>query len=358
MMRLVQIGLSGWGFNWATDIVPQVKEAAIVGCVYRDPHRFAETRARWPDPNVPFFASLENALEETDADGVLVLTTTDSHAPLVEKALSLERHVLVEKPFVTAVEEGTALAQLAAERGLILMVNQNFRFFPAAQRAAQIIHRAEFGRLASIAVRFSKTMAYPNAERARRHHETQQPMIVDLAIHHFDLMRMVIGAEPVSVYCTGWNLAGSAFRDPANAAAIVTFNNGVVVTWHASWEGRGDQTTFSGDWSMQCERASTRWACRGDRDVSLDGDRLTVVDAAGASHAEVLPKPRLFGRAAALDAFVTAANTGKTGPLFPSASDNLGSIGLMEAALQSHATGKVIAVPHQLSSVRPASRVL
>lgn len=344
-MRLVQIGLGGWGLNWATEIVPQVARATIVGCVFRDPDRVSDTRARWPDPNVPFFPSLEDAIDETKADGVLVLTTTDAHASLVNTALSLGCHVLVEKPFVPTLEEGRALAQLACERGLILMVNQNFRFFPAAQRAAQIVQRAEFGQLGSVAIRFNKCMAYPSPDRARRHQDMRQPMIMDLGIHHFDLMRMVIGTEPRSVYCTGWNVAGSAFRDPANATAILTFDNGVVVTWHASWEGRGDQTTFSGEWSMQCEKATVAWACRGDRDVSLDGDRVHIVDADGASCFETLPKPKLFGRAAILDAFVTAGTTGSTGPYFPDAADNLRSIGLMEAALRSQTTGTLVNLP-------------
>jgi len=357
-MRLVQIGLGEWGLNWATEVVPQVSEAAVVGCVFHDPRRVAETRAQWPDPKVPFFPSLEDAIEETDADGVLVLTTTDAHASLVGKALSLDCHVLVEKPFVRAVEEGAPLAKTAAKRGLILMANQNFRFFPAAQRAAEIIRNTEFGRLASITIHFSRAMTYPSADRAQRHHEMHQPMIVDLAIHHFDLMRMVVGAEPVSVYCTGWSVAGSAFRDPANATAVVTFENGVVAAWHASWEGRGDQTTFSGNWSMQCEKASISWACRGDRDISLNGDRLSVVDAAGVSRVEMLRKPRLFGRAAALNAFVIAATTGRTDPSFPDGCDNLRSIELMEAALRSHRTGDVITIPRQPPSTRIASGVL
>jgi len=95
-MRLVQIGLGGWGLNWATEIVPQVARATIVGCVFRDPDRVSDTRARWPDPNVPFFPTLEDAIDETKADGLLVLTTTDAHASLVNTALSLGCHVLVE----------------------------------------------------------------------------------------------------------------------------------------------------------------------------------------------------------------------------------------------------------------------
>jgi predicted dehydrogenase len=337
--------------NWATEIIPQVRSVAVVGCVARDQSRIPEIRARWPDRQVPFFGSLSEAIRETDADGVLVLTTAEAHAVLVDQALALNRHVLVEKPFVKTSKDAAALAQVAETRGLVLMVNQNFRFFPAAQRAAEIVRSGEFGRLSSIAIDFSKTIPYPDAERARRHYEMEQPLLIDLAIHHFDLMRMVIGADPISIHCLGWNRPGSPFRDPANATAIVTFDNEVVVTWRASWEGRGHQTTFSGEWTMQCEKADVFWACRGDRDVSLDGDRVCVAASPEEQHSQTLLRPQLFGRAAVLDAFAAAVETGRIGPFFPHAHDNVKSLRLMEAALRSHRTGEVVAVPRDLAPI-------
>jgi len=351
MIRLVQVGLGGWGLNWATEIIPQVRSVALVGCVARGQSRIPEIRARWPHREVPFFGSLGDAIRETDADGVLVVTTTEAHAALVGQALALNRHVLVEKPFVETSKDAAALAQISETRGLVLMVNQNFRFFPAAQRAAEIVRSGEFGRLSSIAIDFNKRMPYRDAERARHHYEMEQPLLMDLAIHHFDLMRMVISADPASIRCLGWNRPGSPFRDPANATAIVTFDNDVVVTWRASWEGRGHQTTFSGEWMMQCERADVSWACRGDRDVSLDGDRVCVAVSPQEQHAQTLPRPKLFGRAAALDAFAAAVETGRIGPFFPHAHDNVKSIRLMEAALRSHRTGEVVAVPRDLEPI-------
>jgi len=32
MIRIVQVGLGGWGLNWATEIIPQVRSVALVGC--------------------------------------------------------------------------------------------------------------------------------------------------------------------------------------------------------------------------------------------------------------------------------------------------------------------------------------
>lgn len=62
--------------------------------------------------------------------------------------------------------------------------------------------------------------------------------------------------------------------------------------------GSTEQYAFSGDWHVRCQR--------GDRDVTLDGDRVSVVDGHGKDCIEALVRDRFFGRAAVLEAFAAA----------------------------------------------------
>ncbi|MER9230009.1 Gfo/Idh/MocA family oxidoreductase [Mesorhizobium sp. M0664] len=361
MARLVQVGLGDWGMNWATGIVPQVKDVEIVGYVARSAERVDAARARLGERVAPFFFSLEEAVERTAADGVLVLTTTEAHVELVSRALALGCHVLVEKPFVATVDDGRDLVRMAEAQNLILMVNQNFRFFPAAQRAADIVRGRELGEVAAISIAFRRMLTFPSEARARWFRELRHPLIADLAIHHFDLMRMVLDREPVSVFCTAPQPSWSPFQDPGTASAIVVFEGGVTVTWTGSWEARAE-TTFSGEWHVQCQHGDVIWACRGDRDLTLDGDHLRIVKGTGEVHIEALTRDQLFGRAAVLEAFA-AAIAGKRRPwFFPYASDNLRSLALMEAAIRSWETGNVVdlrcdapAEPADVWPTRPGS---
>lgn len=347
MVRVVQVGLGDWGMNWASSITPKVQAIEIVGYVARSRARAAAARARLGDCAAPFFFSLREAVERTAADGVLVLTPTETHVELVSRALALGCHVLVEKPFVPTVSEGRELVRVAEARGLVLMVNQNFRYFPAAQRAADIVRGRELGEVAAVSIAFRRILSYESDAKAHWHRTLRQPLIADLAIHHFDLIRMVLGSEPVSVYCTAPRLSWSTFRDPGTAAAILVFESGATVTWTGSWEARAE-TTFSGEWHMQYQHGDVIWACRSDRDVTLDGDRLAVVDGLGAMRAETLPRDQVFGRVAVLEAFATAISNGRQAWFFPSGRDNLGSIALMEAAIRSYQTGRVVDVRAEL----------
>ena len=62
----------------------------------------------------PGLTSAEAVIERDDVDVVLVLTSMPQHAALASAALRAGKHVLVEKPMATALEEAAALMELGA----------------------------------------------------------------------------------------------------------------------------------------------------------------------------------------------------------------------------------------------------
>ena len=45
-------------------------------------------------------------------------------------------------------------------------------------------------------------------------------LLLEMAIHTFDAARLILGADPVSVYCKEWNPPGSWYKQNASAVAI------------------------------------------------------------------------------------------------------------------------------------------
>ena len=74
----------------------------------------------------------------SETDAVLVTASSPAHASAVRAALLNGYHVLVEKPFTVDLDDAESLVVLARERDRILMVNQNYRFFPGPQNRAEI----------------------------------------------------------------------------------------------------------------------------------------------------------------------------------------------------------------------------
>lgn len=337
MPTLLQVGLGTWGLDWATKVLPEVPEMKLVGCVDSRPEALKAACDAGVVTAGRCYLSVADAIKDRDADAVLV-TTDGSHGEVVRAALRAGRHMLVEKPFVGSVAEARELVAEAAALNCTVMVSQNYRFFPAVRAAQDIVKGQELGQLLHVDVDFRRF--HPTGRHARWRH----PMLLDMGIHHFDLMRAVVGREPRTVDCRAWNPPWSGYRDPAEATAIVDFPDGVTVSYRGSRLNPERPTAWAGEWLMYFEQGSVAWTSRGDRSGlrSAEGDALSVYRHDTAPVQVALPHLDLMDRAGTLDAF-TRALTGGTTPE-SSAEENLGSLALAYSAIQSADRGEPVQV--------------
>jgi predicted dehydrogenase len=341
MIRIVQVGMGDWGRDWATRVFPDVPEAALVACVDGQPRALAEVKKLGLVPDENRFGALDSALERVDAAAVLVTTDLPSHIVVVKAALNAGKHVLVEKPFGASVEEAKEAVDLAEALGLRLMVSQNYRFFPAVRAVQKLMRQGRFGQLLHIDLDFRRRSS-PSRKRPTGHRNWAQPLLLDMSIHHFDLLRAVIGAEPTSVYCRTHNPAWAGFRDPPEGSAIIAFENDLTVNYRGSWAHPGPITLWAGEWRMEFEKGEVWWTSRGDFQTALE-DRASLYSHDASCRDLVLPQLKRIDRAGALDAFVKAVSAG-TEPE-SSGRENLGSLSLAHAAVESSLRRELVSVP-------------
>ncbi|TMF34415.1 MAG: Gfo/Idh/MocA family oxidoreductase [Chloroflexi bacterium] len=246
-IRILQVGLGDWGRDWAWRVNPTVDEAEVVGYVDSDPPALALLAKRLPVSRERCFGSLVDGIQATQPDALLVTTTLAGHAPLVRAGLEAGLHVLVEKPFTDTLETAAELVSLAAAKGLVLMVSQNYRFFPASRIAAQLVREGNLGELHGIGIDFRRDYSSPPKPRFRLHSDPQ-PLLVDMSIHHFDLLRLVLGREPDRAFCATANAGKGGFDGPTGPAVATTVSS--TTRW---WSRQG----AAGGGSSSCPR------CRG-----------------------------------------------------------------------------------------------
>jgi predicted dehydrogenase len=337
-LRIVQIGLGGWGLDWAWRVIPTVDEVEIVGYVDSDPAAAARLEALVPGSAQRFFGSLAEALETTGADAALVTTTLAGHAPLARAALGAGLHVLVEKPFTETLNTARELVELAAAKGLTLMVSQNYRFFPAARTAARMVEEGSLGDLYSVSIDFRRDAAAPPGPRAR-HHSESQPLLVDMSIHHFDLLRMILGREPSRISCLTSSPSWSGFEGPPSAIASILFDD-LAVSYRASWISAGPITPWAGDWTMEFERGQLSWSSRGDNGVL--NDRVVLRPRRGRPRVQPLPVMARIDRAGTLTEFAAAVREDREPET--SGRDNLSTLAFTLAAVESAARQEWVAI--------------
>ncbi len=316
-------------------LVPEVVET--VAWVEAWPEAMALLQKDVGVPASKCFSTLAKAVEAVDAEAVLVTTALPAHLPVVHEALSLGLHVLCEKPFAASVDEGRQAVDAAAAAGLTLAVSQNYRFFPAAVEAARIVRSGELGALSRIAVDF-RQWANQHPKAGHVHYTIRHPLLLDMSIHHFDLMRWVTGLEPVSATAVAWNSPFSNFVEPASGSATIRLENGVVVDYRGSWTSTDTRTLWGGDWVMEFERGAVHWTSRDDR--GAESDTLTVIPHLGKPRSVKLPVLDHIDRLGSMAEFARAIRAGDTPTI--GARENLGTLALTFGVIEAAESGAVV----------------
>lgn len=331
-MRIVQVGLGGFGRNWAAEMIPQVSEVEVVGSAdVSEQSREAAIKAGVADPD-RCYSTAEEAIEAADPDAVLVTASLVGHVPAIRAALLAGKHVMTEKPFAPSVAEATELVALAESKGLTLAVSQNYRFFPAVRAVQQIVASGELGDLHAVELDFRRFSGVDG--KRGPHHFLDEPLLVDMSIHHFDLFRTVLGRDATKITCRTWDPDWSLFSGPSEGVALIEFGD-VTASYRGSWVSNGSPTPWAGEWRMDFAKGSVEWTSRGDGKNGWEADKVQIRTGDDVRQVE-LPTVQRTDRAGSLTEFARSIAEGRQPE--NSGRNNLGSLALTYGAVESAST--------------------
>jgi predicted dehydrogenase len=323
------------GRGWAKQVIPEVKEVDVVSYVDTDPYALDTLREVANVPAEKCFESMKEAIAATQPQAALITTALPSHVAVTKAALDAGLHVLIEKPFAPTLEAAKQLVGMAADRNLVLMVSQNYRFFPAPRAIAALVREAKLGELFEVSIDFRR---YSPGQG--RHAIEEQPLLVDMSIHHFDLLRLILNRRPERIYCEAWSPTWATFGGPSVAVASIAFEGGVVVSYRGSWVTSGPVTPWAGEWRMEFEHGELFWTSKDDDGMLRD--RVVVRSRNGKTRTLTLPEVRRTGPSGTLTEFANAIETGREPET--SGRENLGTIALVEAAVESATRHELVAI--------------
>ncbi|HET9258058.1 MAG TPA: Gfo/Idh/MocA family oxidoreductase [Pseudonocardiaceae bacterium] len=179
-VRVAVVGYGYWGSKHIRVLssMPGVQ----VTIVDSDPERIAEARRTYPTAESA--EGLDDVLSRVDA--VVVATPPTAHAPVALRALRQGRHVLVEKPLATTVEDAEEMVDAAAASGVHLMAGHTFEYNAAVWKLKEIIDSGELGRI-----------LYIDAARlSLGKYQCDCNVIWDLAPHDISIASYLLGEVP------------------------------------------------------------------------------------------------------------------------------------------------------------------
>ncbi len=136
-------------------------------------------------------------LAREDIEAVSIVTPDFLHREIAIAALEAGKHVLLEKPMATTVEDAEAIAQAARKSGRTLMVDFHNRWNPAFAIAKQAIVDGELGELQMASLRLNDTIYVPTEMLSWASRST---VVWFLGSHAIDLVRWLFDDEVVRVY--------------------------------------------------------------------------------------------------------------------------------------------------------------
>jgi inositol 2-dehydrogenase len=200
------IGAGRLGARHARTLATQVPEAeltVVADSVAATARAVAETL-----PGVAWSADPLAVIGDPAIPAVVLVTPTDTHAPLIEAAAAAGKDIFCEKPI--ALDLATTDRALAAVRmaGVRFQIGFQRRFDPDYQRVARLVRSGELGTPALLRATL-RDITPPSAAYLA----TSGGIFVDMGVHDFDAARFVLGSEIVEVYAMGAVRTGPPFAD-------------------------------------------------------------------------------------------------------------------------------------------------
>ena len=212
---VVRVGVIGYGY-WGPNIVRNLSaldQCELVAVCDKSPA--ALKRASRAYPGVRATNDFADVLRSPDIDAVAVVTPVWTHFELAKAALENGKHVFVEKPFTSTVQQGEQLLELAERKNLKIMVDHTFLFSGAVRKIKELVDAGKLGAL----YYFDST----RVNLGLFQHDVS--VVWDLAPHDLSIMDHIIGVKPEAVVATG----GKHFNGLADMAFITVFFPGNLI---------------------------------------------------------------------------------------------------------------------------------
>jgi UDP-N-acetylglucosamine 3-dehydrogenase len=193
MSAELRVGVIGCGTmgGFHIDTWEKIAEATVVAVADPDEELALRRIARRP---IDWHADWRALIERNDVDAVTIAAPSELHAEIALAALEAGKHVLVEKPIATRLDDALRMAATARRVGRKLMVGHVERFNPAVGKLAELIAQDRIGRV----FRAHATRVGPLPARIR-----DAGVAIDLATHDLDIMQCVLQKDITSVYAEG-----------------------------------------------------------------------------------------------------------------------------------------------------------
>ena len=269
-LRYILVGTGGFGGYWCRTVLPrlgQIGKAVPVAAVDVSEASLVNAREHLAVPPERCYRDFNRAFDENPADFAIIVVPPAHHEAVVDAALAQDLHILSEKPLADSFDACCRIYRKVTAAGKKMAVTMSHRFDQDKQTLEQAIKSGAYGRLNYVIGR--STHATPKfGTWGKWRHEMADPLLIEGAVHHFDIFRALSGADAHTVYSETWNPLWAEYAGDSTVLVTIRMSNGVRCFYEGAW---ANASTLS-DWTKEYFRAECE-----NGTLELDQRRLRVL---------------------------------------------------------------------------------
>ena len=352
-LKVIQIGAGGWGRRWCQEFLPaNINDGLIevVAVVDENLESLAEGRSLLGLRADQCYSDVDRALSAVKADFCTIVVPPAVHERVVDSALAHDLHILSEKPIADTLLGSVRIAEKVRLADKKMAVTMSHRFDQDKTTFRQELRSRRHGPLDYLICRFTCD-ARKFGTWGKFRHQIEDTLMIEGAVHHLDILADLADAECDSIYAQTWNPSWGEYGGDSQGLVTMHFKNGV----RAFYEGAKTNAIGLNGWTNEYIRAECREAT-----LILDRRHLEHFpynpDQKWASklHGEGVPLPLLrqtkWANSWLIEKFVDWLKGGE--PMETNVWDNLQSVALIFAAIESARTGQTVPVQQYLKTTQ------
>jgi predicted dehydrogenase len=258
--KVIHVGIGVFGKRWCRDFLKQnVDDGTIevVAIVDTDPKALAFGRDALKLPESRCYNDARKAFAENKADFCTVVVPPKYHEAIIDLAIEHGVDILCEKPIADTMESSVRIAKKVKAAGRKMAVTMSHRFDQDKTTLRQIIRSGQLGKVNTVSCRFAGAMRRHLEWSSEFRHTMQDPLLIEGAIHHLDIMADFAGAVCETLYASTWKPSWAEYAGDTDGVITMVFENGVRGTYEGSCASAVGLNFFYNEYfRVDCENGS------------------------------------------------------------------------------------------------------
>lgn len=252
--RMIQVGTGGQGNAWCARFLPaNIADGRIevVAAVDINPEVHINAQQHLGLPSEKCYTDIERAFDENRADFCSVVVPPAFHEAVVDIALAHDLHIISEKPIADTLSGSVRIADKVKRAGKKMGVTMSHRFDQDKTTLRKELRSDRPGAIDYVVCRFTCGLRNFGDWGAHFRHTMEEALMIEGSVHHLDIIADLVDSNCESLYAQTWNPKWGEYGSGSQGHVMMTFENGV----RAIYEGAKTNASGFNGWAHEYVRA-------------------------------------------------------------------------------------------------------